>query len=140
MVDDDSFTRKLVALVLGRVGYRVDCADDGEAGWDALCADRFDLMITDQDMPRLTGLDLLRRMRTSLIRLPVILASGRIPWHEPDLLRLLPPGLALAKPFLPVDLLTKVRRFLTPTAGAAKTDPGQTGLHSIRGGALPRIA
>ncbi|MDO8544530.1 MAG: hypothetical protein Q7S40_29160 [Opitutaceae bacterium] len=43
------------------------------------------------------------------------MTSGKIPWHEPDLLPLLPPGVTRQKPFTVVDLLAKVRRFLTPT-------------------------
>ncbi len=112
VVDDDRSTRHLLANVLGRAAYHVSCADDGEAGWEALCADSFDLLITDYDMPRLTGLDLLRRIRVGPSRVPVILMSGTMPWDEPDLLRLLPPGTALEKPFTPADLLANVRGLL----------------------------
>ena len=91
-VDDDPDVRDLTVNLLRHARYRVSCAEDGEAAWDALCADRFDLLITDQDMPRLKGLDLLRRVRAGRLPIPVILISGRMPWAETDLLRLLPPA------------------------------------------------
>jgi DNA-binding response OmpR family regulator len=115
VVEDDSRIRDVVAVVLRRTGYRVSCAEDGEAGWNALCADKFDIVITDHEMPRLKGLDLLRRVRAAPLSVPVILASGRIPWHEPDLLPLLAPGEVLEKPFSATALLAMVRSFLTPT-------------------------
>jgi DNA-binding response OmpR family regulator len=68
-------------------------------------------------MPRLTGLNLLRRIRARPIDVPVILTSGRVPWQEPDLLPLLRPGLAIEKPFSASDLLAKVRTFLFPSNG-----------------------
>lgn len=114
VVDDDARIRDTVATVLHHTGYRVSCAEDGEAGWNALCADKFDVMITDHEMPRLKGLDLLRRVRAVPLRVPVILASGNIPWHEPDLLPLLTPGEVLEKPYSAANLLEKVRSFLAP--------------------------
>jgi DNA-binding response OmpR family regulator len=126
VVDDDAVIRGFLGRMLRRVEYRVSCAEDGEAGWDALRADRFDVLITDHEMPRLTGLDLLRRVRAAPLNVPVILISGKIPWAETDLLRLLPPGVALAKPFAFVDLLAKVRSFLTPTIRAGGFGDGPT--------------
>jgi len=50
-------------LLLRDAGYEVDTARDGGAGLIALCFNPYDLLITEHDMPTLTGLDLLRRMR-----------------------------------------------------------------------------
>lgn len=115
VVDDDAGVRDVLGKVLRHADYRVSCAVDGEAGWEALRADRFDVLITDHDMPRLTGLDLLRRVRAAPLDVPVILISGSMPWAETDLLRLLPPGVALEKPFSFAELLAKVRAVLTAT-------------------------
>jgi len=114
IVDDDARIRDTVTAVLVHTGYRVSCAEDGEAGWNALCAAKFDMMITDHEMPRLKGLDLLRRVRAAPLNVPVLLASGNIPWHEPDLLPLLSPGEVLEKPYSAANLLEKVRSFLAP--------------------------
>ena len=113
VVDDDTGVREVLARMLHRMGYQVSCAVDGEAGWESLCAESFDLVITDNDMPRLTGLNLLRRIRIDRLDLPVILISGKMPWGEPDLSELLKPGIALEKPFSFVALLENVRNVLT---------------------------
>jgi CheY-like chemotaxis protein len=85
VVDDDPAVRGTVALVLESAGYRVGCAADGEAGWDAVCSARPDLLITDHEMPKLTGLELLRRVRAGSRHLPAIMISGCPPRGEADL-------------------------------------------------------
>jgi CheY-like chemotaxis protein len=112
LVEDDATLRETLSVGLQRSAYDVSSAGDGEEGWDALCAVPFDALITDNEMPRLTGLDLLRRMRARPLGIPVILTSGNLPWDEPDLPKLLVPGAALAKPFLLVALLAKLRELL----------------------------
>jgi len=114
VVDDDACVRQVMALVLRRAGYSVECADDGESAWEALATETFALLITDHEMPRLCGLDLIRRIRVAAIPLPAILISGNFPWSAPDLPALLPPGAALPKPFLRDELLKRVRLFLDP--------------------------
>jgi len=113
VVDDDAGVRYVLERVLHSAGYRVSCAEDGEMGWNALCAGPFDVVITDHDMPRLTGLDLLRRVRTTWANLPVIFVSGRMPWNESDFMKLLRPGLALEKPFSFIELLKNIHSVLT---------------------------
>ena len=126
VVDDDAGVREVLASLLRRSGYRVSCANNGEAGWEALCAESFDALITDHAMPRLTGLDLLRRVRTGTLHaLPVILISGKMPWEEPDLLDLVWPGLAMEKPFSFFEMLTSVRTVLTMTLRAESLYDGQ---------------
>jgi DNA-binding response OmpR family regulator len=127
VVDDDAGVREVLANLLRRSGYRVSCANNGEAGWEALCANSFDALITDHAMPRLTGLDLLRRVRSGPLKLlPVILISGKMPWDEADLLELAWPGMAMEKPFSFFELLTSVRTVLTMTTRAASVHDGQT--------------
>jgi len=113
VVDDDAAVRDVLANFLRHSGYRVNCASDGEAGWEALCANRFDALITDHAMPRLTGLDFLRRVRSGPYKVtPAILISGEMPWEERDLLDLVRPGVAMEKPFSMLELLTSVRGVL----------------------------
>ena len=108
VVEDDPMIREALATALRRSAYQVSCAEDGEEGWDAVRAEHFDALITDHEMPRLTGLGLIRRVRALPLQIPVILTSGRIPLHEPDLPRLLSPGAAFAKPYSFGALLEKL--------------------------------
>jgi two-component system, chemotaxis family, sensor histidine kinase and response regulator WspE len=78
LVVDDSFTvRELERKVLAASGYEVGLAVDGLDGWNAICADRYDLVITDIDMPRMDGIELVRRIRhdARFDQTPVIIVS-----------------------------------------------------------------
>lgn len=135
-MDDDAQIRDIVAGMLRGAGYSAHCAEDGEAGWAVFCANHFDALITDHEMPRLTGLDLIRRVRAVPAKVPVILMSGRMPCDEESLSQLLPPGIALKKPFSIVDLLTQLRAMLLPAALSTQTffDPIGSGPSGLLGG------
>ena len=76
VADDDENTRLLYSMVLSRAGYDVGNAADGEEAWAALGCVHYDLLLTDHHMPRLTGLELVARMRDARMDLPVIVSSG----------------------------------------------------------------
>jgi chemotaxis response regulator CheB len=79
MVEDDISVSLLNNEILTRSGYEVDAAKDGAAAWDALNVDSYDLMITDNSMPRMTGLELLKKLRAARMEMPVIMATGVLP-------------------------------------------------------------
>jgi CheY-like chemotaxis protein len=112
VVEDDALIRQMNAKVLQRSGYQVVAAEDGAAGWEALYGNDFDLLITDHAMPRLTGLELVKKVRSARLPLPVILATGT--WPDEELAR--HPRLQLAatllKPFSPQQLLETVAAVL----------------------------
>ena len=122
LVDDDPAIRGTVTMLLKNAGYRVGCAPDGEAGWHALCAAPADLLITDHEMPKLTGLELLRRVRAVSRRIPAILMSGCPPQGAADLEALLHPGAVIPKPFSVSALLAKVRELLHGSLAGSSTD------------------
>lgn len=76
VVDDDEDTRYLHARAFSRAGYQVDEAADGEQAWRSLRNARYDLLLTDQNMPCLTGLQLAARVREAGLEVPVIINSG----------------------------------------------------------------
>jgi CheY-like chemotaxis protein len=119
VLDDDTATRRLTALILARAGYSVDAAEDGELGWDALCAEHYNLLVTDHDMPRLKGLQLIERLRAVGLTLPVIIASGSIELGEVENYPFLALSAVLHKPFLFADLISAARRAapIAPDAG-----------------------
>ena len=114
VVEDDESVRQLNAHVLLRSGYQVDAAEDGAAGWEAVQAKKFDLLITDQEMPGLTGLELVKKVRSARMTLPIILVTASLPeeaWERHPWLRL---AATLLKPFSPDDLVATVRHALHP--------------------------
>jgi CheY-like chemotaxis protein len=112
VVDSDLSIRQLSTRLLGRLGYKVDAAADGETGWQALYAHSYDLLITDNNIPRLSGVGLLERLRSSQMTLPVILASGTLPTDELNRIRRLQLAATLLKPFTAYELLETVKEVL----------------------------
>ncbi|MDP3216333.1 MAG: response regulator, partial [Deltaproteobacteria bacterium] len=79
VVDDSVTTRQLERTILESAGYHVTVAADGQAAWDLLAADeRFDAVVSDVEMPRLDGFQLLSRVRSTarLAGLPVLLVTA----------------------------------------------------------------
>jgi two-component system, chemotaxis family, chemotaxis protein CheY len=62
-VDDSPSMRKMVAFTLTGAGYQVVEAVDGQDAYEKAMAQSFDLVLTDQNMPRLDGLGLTRKLR-----------------------------------------------------------------------------
>lgn len=77
VVDDSLTVRELERKLLASRGYEVAVAVDGMDGWNALRAEDFDLLITDIDMPRMDGIELVTLLRrdTRLQSLPVMVVS-----------------------------------------------------------------
>jgi CheY-like chemotaxis protein len=78
IVDDDAALLNLEATILGREGHWVETAKDGEAAWQALQSGHFDLLVTDNRMPGISGLALVRQLRIASITLPIVMVSGTL--------------------------------------------------------------
>ena len=118
VVDDDISIRQLNTEVLIHSGYEVDAAADGAAAWDALSADSYDLLITDHNMPKVSGVELLERLRAAHMALPVIMATGALPKQEFTQQPWLQPAATLLKPYTTEALLGTVREVLRATDDA----------------------
>jgi two-component system, NtrC family, nitrogen regulation response regulator NtrX len=57
VVDDESNLRLVVQKELSRQGHEVETASDGEAAWESLEHEDFDVVLCDINMPRLDGMD-----------------------------------------------------------------------------------
>ncbi|SAK87854.1 CheA signal transduction histidine kinase [Caballeronia temeraria] len=77
VVDDSLTVRELERKLLASRGYDVSVAVDGMDGWNAVRGERFDLVITDIDMPRLDGIELVTLIKrdAQLSALPVMIVS-----------------------------------------------------------------
>jgi CheY-like chemotaxis protein len=78
LVDDEEQITSYLCEALGRLGYRITVCGDGQEALERLQAapEAFDLVVTDQMMPRLQGTALARAARTLRPDLPVVLCSG----------------------------------------------------------------
>jgi len=124
VVDDDRDIRQLCVEVLAASGYAVEAAKDGAAGWDALQASRYDLLITDNKMPRMTGIEMIAKLRAAKMKLPIIMATGFLPIHQFIRRPWLQPDVAMERPFTNDDLLEVVNKILRPTATPNRLLPG----------------
>jgi len=77
-VDDDAALRKVVKSQLVGMGYLVDEADDGQTAIDMLQKGSYTLMLLDINMPKKTGIDVLKFLREKKIQCKVIMLTGRV--------------------------------------------------------------
>ena len=77
IVDDSMTVREVESRLLQDAGYEVQAAINGMDGWNALRSGHFDLVITDIDMPRMSGIELVRLIRSDerYKDLPVMVVS-----------------------------------------------------------------
>lgn len=113
VVDDDEFIRRINYEILLSAGYDVDMAEDGSAAWEALQLRDYDLLVTDNQMPKVSGLELVQKIRDARLELPIIMATGSLPGA--DLNRHHPhrPVVTLLKPYTHIELLGTVEAVLT---------------------------
>jgi DNA-binding response OmpR family regulator len=118
VVDDDSLIRHLNTEVLIHSGYEVDTAEDGAAAWEILQTKAFNLLITDHSMPVMTGVELVKKLRSARMALPVILVTGTLPLEELARNPELQLAAILSKPFTVEELLDTVKNVLRATISA----------------------
>jgi two-component system sensor histidine kinase and response regulator WspE len=77
VVDDSITVRQVERRLLENRGYEVDVAVDGVDAWNALAAGDYQLVVSDVDMPRMNGIDLVRRIRQErrFRTLPIVIVS-----------------------------------------------------------------
>jgi CheY-like chemotaxis protein len=112
VVDDESIMRTLMTTVLVKSGYQVESAEDGAVAWEALQAEPYDLLITDQNMPKITGIELVRNMRSAHMALPAVMVAGVVPEDELAQDPSLQFSATLSKPFELSDFLDTVSNVL----------------------------
>jgi CheY-like chemotaxis protein len=106
VVEDESALRSLIELILSEAGYRVVAAADGAEALNLVSREpELDLVLTDSIMPRLSGPELVRRLRASRPETRVLQISGYSDhgFGEDDF---------IAKPFEPDLLLRRIREIL----------------------------
>lgn len=127
VVDDEADLAAILANRLRRAGYEATLAGDGLAALELIGRDRPDLVLLDVRMPRLDGIETLRRLRRggSTARLPVIVMTANA--EASDRARALEAGAdaCLAKPFETAEMLARVRELLDARRDTRKEDAGR---------------
>ena len=118
LVDDDDDTRQLSMDVLTGSGYEVDGVVDGAAGWKAfLAGNHYDLVVTDNKMPNMTGIELVETLHSARITVPIIMATEYLPTREFARKPWLKLNATLQRPFSNDELLETVKKVLETDDG-----------------------
>ncbi len=132
LIDDDAELTSLLAEYLTEEGFEATAAHDGRAGIDEALSGKFDIAVLDIMMPRMNGIEVLKRIRKSS-EIPVIMRTAR--GDNIDRVTGLNLGADdyMAKPCMPDELVARVRAILRRSRHAGIEPTGAT---KIRAGAL----
>ena len=110
VAEDDTDLRELFATILSTAGYGVVAVRDGVEAGEALRERDVDLVLTDMWMPRVSGLDLCKRLRAdpATVRLPVLVLSAYGSWRGKEEALLVGATDYISKPVRPSALLSRV--------------------------------
>ncbi len=113
-VDDSASMRQMVSFTLQNAGYEVVDAVDGVDAFDKANRRRFDLVLTDQNMPNMDGLTLIRSLRAlpSYARVPILMLTTESSDEMKSKGRAAGATGWLVKPFDPNRLTEVVRKVL----------------------------
>ena len=116
VVDDEPSVRLLVQRVLERAGYAAQLCDSAEAALEHLAQHPVDLVLVDQNLPQMSGLELVQRLRVSRGGLPVVMMTG-----APDCALLADERIVVvAKPFPSLAVLQETVRRALASASAQR--------------------
>jgi two-component system cell cycle sensor histidine kinase/response regulator CckA len=120
LVDDEAGVRSFASRVLQSAGLTVHAAVDGVDGLELFqqLGDHLNVVLLDLTMPRMDGLEVLRRITEAGATVPVILMSGYSEQEAAARAAGLNVRSFLQQPFQPDELLRHVAQALTPTAAA----------------------
>lgn len=114
VVDDSPAIRHLIADALGRQGFAVTVADDGQAALERAHDDKFDMIVTDYDMPRMTGFELVHALKRDpkLRDIPTLMLTARDTRRDQAQMRAVGLTSYLVKPFSVDKCVAIVERVL----------------------------
>lgn len=122
IVDDFSTMRRIVKNLLGDLGYtNTTEADDGKTAWPMLQGGEFDFVVTDWNMPGMTGIDLLKNIRADarMAKLPVLMVTAEA--QRDQIIEAAKAGVNgyIIKPFTAVTLKEKLDKIFQRVAETA---------------------
>lgn len=119
LIEDDADLASRLDRGLTRAGFAVDRAADGELGWYMGDTQKFDAVVLDVGLPRLSGLDVLKRWRAAARDVPVLLLTARSGWAERVAGLNAGADDYLEKPFHIEEVVARLRALARRSAGTA---------------------
>jgi DNA-binding response OmpR family regulator len=115
VIEDSAATATLLRLTLEHAGFAVRVAPNGRLAYELVRHNPFDLVITDEQMPEMSGLEFCRYFRKTAVGrdVPIILLTAKkLELDALQISRDLQIGLILGKPFSPKGIVRDVTRLL----------------------------
>ncbi len=122
VADDEIHIIHVVAIKLRNNGYEVIAANNGAEAYDLACREKPDIVVTDYQMPVMTGLELIAKLREDeqTKDIPVVLLTARSFAVTQEQQESLEVSSCLSKPFSPKELLKTIQDILYQRHVAAK--------------------
>ena len=111
-VDDDPNMQRMVALFLNKKNYNLEIASNGRKALDLLDKNKYELIISDMQMPLMDGSELLQEIRAKKIKTPVILISAYTSVDMPNETDTSNFAAVLFKPFDSSNLIAVIEKIL----------------------------
>ncbi|KKK71210.1 hypothetical protein LCGC14_2916210 [marine sediment metagenome] len=114
VVDDEAHIRHIVSMKLANAGYDIVTAEDGEEALELCQSEKPDLIITDYQMPYVTGLEMCHKLRaqSETRDIPVLMLTARDFDIEPQEMAAAGISDVLSKPFSPREVLKRVQELI----------------------------
>jgi two-component system chemotaxis response regulator CheY len=113
VVDDFSTMRRIIKNILKQLEFNnVVDADDGSSAWEVLNKDKIDFVISDWNMPKMSGLELLKKVRNSeeFADLPFLMVTAE--GQQENIIEAVQAGVSnyIVKPFTPETIEQKINK------------------------------
>lgn len=121
LIEDDPTTSKSIDLMLTSEGFNVYCTDMGEEGLDLGKLYDYDIILLDLNLPDITGHDVLKRLRDSKVRTPVLVLTGMK--EIANVVKALGTGADdyVTKPFHKQELVARIHAIIRRSQGHAES-------------------
>ncbi len=116
VVDDFATMRRIIKNILRQLGFNnIVEADDGTTAWEVLNQDKIDFVISDWNMPKMPGIDLLRKVRSSeeFADMPFLMVTAEA--QQENVIEAVQAKVSnyIVKPFTPDVLIQKIEKIFT---------------------------
>jgi two-component system phosphate regulon response regulator PhoB len=126
IADDEAYVTTILASKVTAAGYEVQVVDDGEEALALATANPPDLIISDYQMPQMSGYEMAVRLKQNPLtaNVPVLMLTARGHHLSPSQLTATNIRVLLAKPFSAKDVLVRVEGLIGPSGGGAAKNAG----------------
>jgi DNA-binding response OmpR family regulator len=117
IIDDEQDILRIVTYSLGKWGYEVITATNGQEGLDKIASENPDLILLDAGMPVMTGFEMLEKLRSNpdWKNIPVIMLTAHSDYRDIDKARMYGIVEYITKPFDPIELRKRIENVLSPS-------------------------